>query len=75
MSKLAILHTCHIKKRFKNLFSNMSWLNWHKKLGKHDARSLPKEAKKTEGWKIKQRTHNETDGLWKYWQRRCGICY
>ena len=49
MSKLAILHTCHIKKPFKNLFSNMSWLNWHKKLGKHDARSLPKETEKTEG--------------------------
>ena len=49
MSKLAILHMCHIKKPLENLFSNMSWLNWHKKLGKHDARSLPKETEKIEG--------------------------
>ena len=54
---LAVLHTCHIKKkRFENLFSSMIYLNPHKKLTKHDVRSFPKKAR-SQKLKKKNRKH------------------
>ena len=41
------------------MFSSMSCLNRFKKSSKHDTRSLPKETKKAERRKTKQRTLNE----------------
>ena len=43
----------------RQMFSSMACLNWLKKSSKHDTRSLPKEMKKAERRKTKQRTLNE----------------
>lgn len=74
---LAVLHTCHIKKkRFENFFLSMIYLNPHKKLTKHDVRSFPKKAR-SQKVKKKQKTLDEAGGKWKKRQRRRYIicCY
>ena len=43
----------------RQMFSSMACLNRLKKSSKHDTRSLPKEMKKAERQKTKQRTLNE----------------